>query len=165
MSMRPIQRIKHVVDASATSAAGGTYAITLVTAVDAPVLANTSEVITGSTVNGIYLKIEVASNEDAVVGAIPNVYLTVWKNPGGNLTLPAPNAVGSNDNKRFIIHQEMLIIENSGAGGNSRILFNGVISIPKGYRRMGPNDLIGCSILSPQLDMAVCTQAHYKEFR
>ncbi len=165
MAMRPIDRIKHVVDSSATSGAAGVFTINLALAKDAPVLANTTEVKTGSTINGIYIKIEVASNEAQDVGAIPNAYLIVFKNPGGNLTMPSPNAVGSSDNKRFIIHQEMVMIENTGKGGNARILFNGVVAIPKGYRRMGPNDIIGVGILSPALDMAVCLQAHYKEFR
>ncbi len=165
MAMRPIDRIKHVVDQSATSTAAGVFVITVALAKDAPVLANVTEVKTGSTVNGIYMKIEVASNDIVQTGAIPNVYLIITKNPGGNLTMPAPNAVGSSDNKRFIIHQEMVMIENTGKGGNARILFNGVIAIPKGYRRMGPNDTITANILSPAMDLAVCFQAHYKEFR
>ncbi len=165
MAMRPIQRIKHVIDSSATSASGGVFTIVLALASDTPDLATTNECQTGSTVNGIYLKIEVASNEVATAGLIPNVYLIAFKNPGGNLTMPAANAVGASDNKRFIFHQEMVMIENSGKGGNARILFNGVLAIPKGYRRMGPNDTISVGILSPQMDMAVCLQAHYKEFR
>ena len=35
--------------------------------------------------------------------------MIVYKNPGGNLTAPAPNTIGSNDNKRFVIHQETKI--------------------------------------------------------
>ncbi len=163
--MRPITRIKHVIDKSGTLSAGTTIVENVIVVKDAPVLANTTENETSSKVNGIYLKVEVASNEDVVVGAIPNVYLAVGKNPGGNLTLPAPNLVGPNDNKRYIIHQEMILINNQGGGSNPRILFNGVIAIPKGYRRNGPNDQLSVSILCPQVDIAYCLQAHYKEFR
>ncbi len=159
------QRIKHVIDSSATSGAGGVFKIPLVAAKDSPVLANTVEVETGSQVNGIYAKIEVASNEVQDVGAIPNAYLMFYKNPGGNLTMPQPNAVGASDNKRYIFHQEMVMIENTGKGGNARILFNGVVAVPKGYARMGPNDEINVDVYSPAMDMAVCLQAHYKEFR
>ncbi len=162
--MRPVQRIKHVVDFPATLAAATNLAIPVVAAKDAPVLANTTEVVTGSTVNGIYIRVEVASNETEDVGAIPQVYLMVSKNPGGNLTMPSPNVVGSNDNKRFVFHQEMMMIENS-KGGNPRTLFNGVVVIPKAYRRMGPNDEINVTIRSTALDIVVCLQAHYKEFR
>ncbi len=163
-NIQPVNRIKHVVDVSATLAAAAQLDQKLITADDSPVLASRTQVLTGSIVNGLYLKIEVASNEAQDVGAIPNVYLSIFKNPGGNITAPIPNAVGSDDNKRYVIHQEMVMIDNN-LGGNPRILFNGVVAIPKGYRRFGPNDELTASILSPQLNIAVCFQAHYKEFR
>ncbi len=163
-SLRPINRIKHVVDASATQAAAAVTSWQIATAVDAPALANSEEVITGSTINGVYVKFEIASNDAQVTGAIPNVYLAIWKNPGNNLTLPAPNAIGISDEKRFCIHQEMVMIQNV-VSSNPRILFNGVIKIPKGYRRFGPKDKLTAQILSPAIDISACMQAHYKEFR
>ncbi len=165
MAMMPINRIKHVVDNSATVAAAAQTFFTLALATDVPTLANTSGVETGCKVNGFYIRLEVASNEAIDLGAIPNVYMMVWKNPGGNLTAPVPNAVGANDNKRYVIHQEMTMIENKGQGSNSRTLFNGVVVIPKGMRRMGPNDRWNLEFLSPTLDIAACMQCHYKEFR
>ncbi len=164
MAMRPVNRIKHVVDGSATQAAAANGSFTLALATDTPSLANTANVETGSTVNAIYLKVECASNEVQDVGAIPNVYLIVYKDPGGNLTAIVPNAVGANDNKRYVIHQEMLMLNND-LGGNPRTLFNGVIVIPKGYKRFAPNDRLLLKVLSPALDIAVCFQCHYKEFR
>ncbi len=165
MSVRPIQRIKHVVDISATVSAGAVSNNVLVDTVDAPVLANIAQVVTGSKINGIYLKVECASNEVATPGAIPNVYLAVYKDPGDNLAVIDPTTIGANDNKRFVFHQEMIMLENTGKGGNPRILFNGVIVIPKGYRRNGPNDRLYLSIRSNTLDIAFCVQCHYKEFR
>ncbi len=165
MAVRPIQRIKHVVDSSATVGAGTDHPFVLAKAVDAPVLANRTECITGSKINGFYIRVEVASNEAIDLGAIPNAYLMVSKNPGANLTLPSPNAVGVSDNKRFVIHQEMTMIENKGQGSNARTLFNGVVVVPKGMRRMGPNDIWNCTCLVPALNSALCLQSHYKEFR
>ncbi len=162
--MRPIHRIKHVVDNNALLTAGTQINITpLIDTVDAPVLANTNEVETGAKVNAIYLKVEIASNETDV-SAVPNVYMIVTKNPGNNITIPAANAVGSNDNKRFVIHQEMVMLNNL-QGGNPRIMFNGVIVIPKGYRRFGPDDALTLSLFSAALNIAWCFQCHYKEFR
>ncbi len=165
MALRPINRIKHVVDSSQTTAAAATSFFTIALAKDAPVLANTSEVETASKVNGFYIRFEAASNEAIDLGAIPNIYLYVWKNPGGNLTRPTSNAVGANDNKRFVIHQEMSMIENKGQGSNPRTIFNGVVVVPKGMRRMGPNDKWEVVFLSPALNIAACLQCHYKEFR
>ncbi len=165
MALRPINRIKHVVDASATVAAAAVNAFNIATATDTPALGSNPAVETGSKINGFYIRVEIASNEAIDLGAIPNVYLMISKNPGGNLTMPAPNAVGVSDNKRFVIHQEMSMIENKGQGSNARTLFNGVVVVPRGMRRMGPLDEWRCSILCPALNTAQCFQAHYKEFR
>ncbi len=164
MAMRPINRIKHVVDISATASAGVAHVANIITSVDAPVLANTSECVTGSKVYGFYLKVVVASNEDTVIGAIPNVYMAVMKNPANDLTNVVPNAVGSNDLKKYVIHQEMVMIENRKSGIPTT-LFNGVIKIPKGYARNGPADRIKIIVLCPAIDFSVCYQAHFKEFR
>ncbi len=164
MAIRPVQRIKHVVDLSGTQAAAAQTDNIIIIAADAPTLALTKSVITGAKINGVYLRVEIASNDAQVTGAIPNVYMTVTKNPGGNLTIGAANSVGSSDNKRYVIHQEMIMIQNV-VSSNPRTLFNGVIVIPKGYRRFGPNDELTVSVLSPQIDISMCLQAHYKEFR
>ncbi len=164
MALHPVNRIKHVIDGSATLAKATALTLNLIKAVDAPVIGNTAEVQTGSKVNGIYLRVEVASNETEVVGAIPNVYLAVMKRPSNSPVAPAINAVGASVNKKFIIHQEMLMIENS-KGGNTKTIFNGVIKIPKVYLRNGPDDRLNLIILSPSIDIVVCFQCHYKEFR
>ncbi len=161
MALRPVHRIKHVVDNQSAIGLGVKTGIVLILAKDAPVLANTTEVETGSKVNGIYLKVEVYATSAA---ALSNVYLGIFKNPGGNLTSPNPNAVGASDNKKYFIHQEMVMMEQK-VSGNPRILFNGVIAIPRGYRRFGPNDELTAFIISPGVNINLCLQCHYKEFR
>ncbi len=165
MRMRPINRIKHVVDASATIAAAAQSNFIIADATDTPTTAVATSVETGSTINAVYIRVEAASNEAIDLGAIPNFYMYVWKNPGNNLVAPGANNVGINDNKRFVIHQEMTMLENKGQGSNARTIFNGVVVIPKGYRRMGPDDRLDVQVLCPALDTAVCIQFHYKEFR
>jgi len=166
MALRPIHRIKHVFDSQFATAAGTAVNVALITTVDAPVLGTPDEVETGSKVNGIYLKVEVNATSS---GALANFYMVVWKNPGGNLANIVPNTVGTNDNKRFAIHQEMVMLQKEptadSLGGNPRTVFNGVIVIPRGYRRFGPNDLLTISVLSPGTSCDVCLQCHYKEFR
>ncbi len=90
--------------------------------------------------------------------------MAIAKNPGGNLAMPNPNAVGVSDNKKYIIHQEMVMLEQS-VNGNPRTLFNGVIAIPRGYRRNGPNDQLQFLIIAPGVNINYCFQCHYKEFR
>ncbi len=165
MAMRPINRIKHVIDSSAAVASGANSSFTIADATDTPTLAVTNAVETGSKINGFYIRFEAASNEAISLGAIPNFYFYVWKNPGDNLTAPTPNAVGANDNKRFVIHQEMTMLENKGQGSNARTVYNGVVVVPKGMRRMGPDDKWKIQFLSPAIDVVTCVQCHYKEFR
>ncbi len=159
--LRPVHRIKHVVDSQFAAALGVAVNLTLVNSKDAPILSAVSEVETGSTVNGIYLKVEVYATS---AGALANAYMLVMKNPGGNLSIPPANAVGSDDNKKYVIHQEMVMLEKS-VDGNPRTLFNGVIVIPRGYRRMAINDLLQLRVFSPGVNLDVCVQCHYKEFR
>ncbi len=162
-SLHPINRHKHVVDSAATVTAATTIPVELIKAVDAPVIANTNEVIVGSKVNAIYLKVEVVSNETDA-GAIPNVYMLVMKDPSdlaGNLD---PSIVGANTQKNLVIHQEMIMLNNL-AGGNPRILFNGVIVIPRGMRRFSPGDKLKINLRSTAVNFAYCLQCHYKEFR
>ncbi len=111
----------------------------------------------------MYLKVEVASTED-VVGGIPNCYLIVFKNNADNQTIPTASSVGTSDTKRFVIHQEMVMLENK-AGGNPRTLFNGVIRIPRAFQRQGNDDTMRVSIISPIVNIALCIQCIYKEFK
>ncbi len=163
LRLRPVNRIKHVVDRQGALPNNSNVLEILINASDTPDLATNNEVQTGATVNGIYLKVEVVRTQ-ATSGVLTNAYLAVYKNPGGNIATISPNTVGINDNKRFVIHQEMVMTEQQG-NGNPRILFNGVIVIPRGYRRFGPNDTLILVMLSPGGTMNYCVQTHYKEFR
>ncbi len=164
MALRPVQRIKHVVDSNSTLASATDLPIVIAGATDTPTLANTVGVITGAKVYGVYLKILMASNEATVAGAVPNIYLAVMKNPGGNLTNVQPNIVGADDDKRFVIHQEMSMLENR-ISGIPTVLFDGVIKIPRGLSRFGPNDTLLAIVRSNTINVTICLQAHYKEFR
>ena len=162
-ALRPVNRIKHVIDIQGGLVLGTTTFEVLIKAVETPALASTTEVLNGSTVNGIYLDVEV--NRTGTAGeTLANVYLAVYKNPGGNLSAITPNTVGANDNKRFVIHQEMVMMEGQSAS-NPRTLFKGVIVIPRGYKRFGINDTLLLALLSPGSTTNYCVQAHYKEFR
>ncbi len=160
-ALRPVNRIKHVVDLQQGIVLNVQTTNTLIKADDTPTLAETQSVQTGSIVNGIYLNVEAYATTAA---ALANIYMIITKNPGNNIITPVPNAVGANDNKRFVIHQEMKMLEQS-VNGNPRTIFNGVIVIPRGYRRFGPGDVLSVSYFAPGVNTSVCHQCHYKEFR
>ncbi len=148
-------------DKQTSTTAGTAINTNIVSTLDTPTLADTDGVETGASVNAIYAKVEVIATSSA---AISNVYMIVGKSVAGDIVLPAANAVGASDNKRFVIHQEMVMLQKQD-GSNPRTLFNGVIVFPKGMRRCAPNDVWQLNILSPGVNIDACMQIHYKEFR
>lgn len=160
-SLHPVNRVKHVFDEQGGLTAGTQLSTSIIKTVDAPVRANTNEVETASKVNGIYLRVEVNATTSA---ALANVYMSVQKIPGAAIATVAPNAVGANNDKKWVIHQEMVMLQQQD-GSNPRTLFNGVIVIPRGYRRNGPDDIMNVVILAPGVAINYCIQCHYKEFR
>ncbi len=159
--LHPVNSVKHVVDRQGGLVIGVVTFENMILSKDAPVLANPEEVQTGSTVHGLFLNVQVGTTSS---GALPNVYMAVYKNPGGNLAALDPQTVGSNDNKRFVIHQEMIMTEKN-ATGIPRTLFKGVIAIPRGYKRNGYNDKIIVALKSPGVTFDYCIQCIYKEVR
>ncbi len=163
-ALRPIQRIKHVIDSSGGLTAGTASITDIVRSVDAPVIASTNQCVTGSKVNGIYLRVEVLHSSGA---GLSNIYMMVVKNVANNIGTdrPAANAVGISEMKRYVIHQEMVMMNGDAGNGQPRTLFNGVIKFPRGYIRNGPSDRWEVVILSPTVNGDFCLQCHYKEFR
>ncbi len=161
LNLRPVNRIKHVVDGQFGVTANTAQNVILIEAKDNPVIGNTAEVETASTINGIYLKAEAYAT---TAGALSNIYMGIIKNPGNNISMPNPNVVGSNDNKKYFIHQEMVMLQKE-INGNPRTIFNGVVVIPRGYRRFGPEDNLIAKFIAPGVNVDLCIQCHYKEFR
>ncbi len=165
-ALHPVHRIKHIIDAEGSVDDTPIVTVPLVQTVDAPVLASVTQVETGSAVHGIYLHVEVLHS--AGTGR-PNIYMMIFKNPGGNLSNASflPKGEGGVDNKRHVIHQEMILMSGDAGNGLPRPLFNGVIKIPKGMSRFGPSDTLNMNIVTGNAGVVAdwCLQAHYKEFR
>ncbi len=165
-SLHPVHRIKHVIDAEGTVDDTPIVVVPLIDAEDAPTLAGVTTVETGSKVYGIYLHIEVSHTSGT---GRPNIYMIVYKNPatayGG--TAFDPKSIGNLDLKRFVIHQEMILMSGDAGNGLPRPLFNGVIKIPKGMQRMGPDDRLAVNLVigTAGVNADWCLQCHYKEFR
>ncbi len=161
LALRPVHRIKHMVESQQALVIDTQTTVDIIKAVDAPTVANRTEIETGSTVHGIFLNVQVAATSTA---SIANVYMAVVKNPGGNLSFSKLNILGSDDNKKYVIHQEMIMTEKNTTA-IPRTLFKGVIAIPRGYKRFGINDQLQLLMYSPGVTYEVCFEAIYKEFR
>ncbi len=162
-ALRPVHRIKHVVDQQGGLTAGSGTNVVLIDTVDAPVLTNRAECETGSKVNGVFLVLEV-TRVGTTSDVLANVYMAVNKNPGQGITFAEANAIGVSAFKKYTIHQEMVMLQGTNAG-NPRTVFKGVVRIPKGYIRNGPLDRLQVRIFSAGVAVNWCLQCHYKEFR
>ncbi len=163
--LRPVNTIKHVnTDQGGVTAATKT-AVAIADTVDAPVLANSQEVITGSNVKSFFLDIKGVSTGGA--GVLSNLFLMVYKNPGNNVptaSIPAANAVGVSDFKKMVFHQEM-IMGNQIPDSQPQTIFKGVLKVPRHMQRMGADDVIGFQLYSPGVTWDYCSQSIFKEIR
>ncbi len=164
--LRPVHSIKHIVDLQGGTQGDAGTTIDLVNAVDAPVLANVSEVEVGSKVNSFFLNVQVISTAEV---ALNNMYFIVFKNAGDNIptsNIPPANQVGSSDFKTKVFHQEMAMLSDS----NDSIpitMFKGVLKIPRHMTRMGINDKISLQFFNAGVGNTrnFCVQCIYKEYR
>ncbi len=162
-NLHPVRSIKHIIDIQGGLVAAATTVNTLVAATDTPTLADVDGVETGATVNAIFLNVQVQAIE---ADALANVYMAVYKDPGGDIGTIAPDSVGANANKKQVIHQEMLMTEpGSATTGIPRTIFKDVIKIPRGYKRFGYEDKLRITLKSPGVNYNFCLQCIYKEFR
>ncbi len=166
MALRPVHRIKHVIDAEGNVTGTTNSVIDLIATVDAPTRTSPTECATGSKVNGIYLKIEALHASGA---GTPNLYMSVFKNPGAIIGVSAFDItqMGISEKKKYSIHQEMIMGSGDAANGLPRVVFNGVIKIPKGYIRNGPLDKLQVILRvgTSAVNFNFCLQCHYKEFQ
>ena len=165
-ALHPVNSIKHVIDTPTSTVLAVTSQVPIVVAVDSPVLASAEQVKAGSVINSIYFRMEVIAT--TAYSQVPRVYFAVQKNPGGNLSFVQPNAVGVSDNKKFIIHQEMVMVDGMpDVSDFPRTMFQGVIKIPSRYRRFGVRDELIVTFQNGVGETTgianVCVQAIYKE--
>ncbi len=160
-SIRPVNSIKHIVDKQGALGVATQVIETLAVAKELPAVAAAADVELRSTINGIFLNVQVAGTSTA---ALSNVYMALVKNPGNNLTFPNANVLGVADEKRFVIHQEMIMTEKNSTA-IPRTLFKGVLKIPRGYRRFGIKDQLQLLLFAPGTTYEYCIQCIYKNYQ
>ncbi len=169
LRVRPVQSLKHVVDTNG-GITGGTASVNdVVNTVESPVSSVANNVANGSTIHGIYLRVEVI--QKVAAGGVDNIYMLVYKNPGNNVANPPVDSVGTADTRRFVVHQEMLMTGTvlTAASAIPKTLFKGFIAFPRSYKRNGYDDkwqvVIGHRSAEATQQSNFCLQCIYKEFR
>jgi len=168
LGLRPVVSLKHILDVAGSTTGSTKSTVDLIKADEKPELANVQEVAVASRVSSIFLNVQAYTVANATLR--PNFYMYVMKNPGNNfLTTPEPSGTGGADKKRFILHQEMIMLGVIGGGGFPRTVFKGVIKIPPRLRRFGWDDrlqlVVGNGAGETTQETGFCVQCIYKEFR
>jgi len=167
LGLRPVNSLKHIVDTATSTVLATISTVPVIQAVDNPGFALSTQVNIGSTIKWIYLRVEVISTTSWT--GVPRVYFTVFKNPGSNLGSPPPNAMGGDNRRKFVIHQEMTMVDGvPDVSEFPRTMFQGVIKIPPRLRRFGVGDVLNVLLQNGVGETTgianVCVQCIYKEF-
>ncbi len=127
---------KHVVNA--TVAVTTTNSVQLLAkAVTAPSNTISTDCHRGGHIKAIWLSLDVCGLAASGVFQAQAVYLI--KNPGDNLTEPGVFAVGTSNEKKFVIKQwTYMTMRNQD--GNPPYHWEGWVKVPKRYQRMGADD-------------------------
>ncbi len=177
-SRRPIQAQKNIVDAQGTliadAAPSGQLLQTIVEGVDNPVITSNPSVQAGSTVSSVYLSLFFATKGNA---SATNPEVVDWyviydvagrMSASGNFgagadVLPIPNNAGSSVNKNQILHMEKGLVGDAADG--SKMVFQGVIRIPRGKQRIGIGTKIQIVAQKQETDKFFCLKAIYKYYQ
>ncbi len=162
--MRPIiDSNKNQVSLLIAGTGGTQQNLVLVNTVDSATLAAAADVERGCQVRAIYLEFW-ANPRIASSDAVNNVFdAYLFINPGTNLTPPVPGTVGTSNEKKYSLKTWKGLLSPKSTGGMP-YYFRGWIKIPKGYQRMGANDLIELINLSAT-DWNICVSCIYKWYK
>ncbi len=161
LGLRPVDSMKNVHYVEASTGTTITSHV-LVNAVDAPLTTSTADVQRGATVKAIWLSIDVCGL--AATGVLQTTRFFLIKNPGANLTPPAPGTEGASNEKKFIFKSwNAMTMRNQD--GNVPYHWEGWIKIPRRYQRMGTNDLVQLSQLVTTAAGHLSFQVIYKWYR
>ncbi len=167
LRLRPVKSLKHIVDVATSTVTATVSVIPVIEVVASPSIASPTQVNEGSTIGSIFLRVEVLATN--AFSSVPRVYMIVFKNPGNNLTVGSPNGYGIDDTKRYVIHQEMVMVGNGAQTAFPRTLFKGVIRIPPRLKRFGYNDKLILAFQNGAGESSgitnVCIQCIYKEYQ
>ncbi len=156
-----INSIKNVVDTTAST--GTTIQQALVAkAVNNPASTTANDVSNGCIIKAIWCSFDVCGLGATGVLQRTNCYL--MKNPGDNLTEPSCFAVGTSNEKKFVIRQwQIMTMRNQD--GNVPFHWEGWIKVPRRYQRMGTDDTWQFSFMTDDAAGHFSAQFIYKWLR
>ena len=122
---------------NAGSLSGTPSTVLIAKAVTSPATTVATDVSHGCLIKAIWLSFDVCGTLAPDVANNFTAYL--MKNPGDNLTEPAPESLGTSNEKKFAIKTWRAMVMANDVGNNP-YHWEGWIKIPKRYHRMGTDD-------------------------
>ncbi len=151
---------KHIVDASLGTTSATTSTI-IAKAVTAPSNTVDTDCHRGGHIKAIWLSLDFCGL--AASGVLQSHVLYLIKNPGNNLTNPGTFAVGTSNEKKFVIKMwSAMTMRNQE--GNPPYHWEGWVKIPKLYQRMGTDDVFTLVIGASSSTGHFFFNAIYKEY-
>ncbi len=158
-----IQSKKHVVDAGG-GLTDATSTVILSTSVAQPDFSTTpTEVEIGSTVNGMFIIINIIGSTGAPLSGPVDWYISKFRSGQNiNTSFPDPGNTGIASVRNQIFHEEKGV---PGSGDGTPHVFKGVIAIPRGMRRQREGDQFFIKLKMSTGDTGTfCLKSIYKEF-
>ncbi len=159
-----INSIKNVQSVVTPAAVSTTAFVLIAKAVNTPLSTVATDVSQGCKIKAIWCEIWIQSSAVAAEGISVFVDAYIWKNPGANLTAPAPTSVGTSNEKKFVFKQWKGLI-GSRTQGTPFYFWKGWLRIPKIYQRMGTDDLLQLVFRSEGTASLLCSEFIYKWYR
>ncbi len=164
-AIRPVNRIKHVIDVEG-ALTGGTPSFTPIgVSVEVPTTPfKPGDMMFGSSVNGIFLSIFMIGASGAGQTGSLNWYIAKIRQGQTIGSLPAPGATGVNGIRNQIFHEEKGL---AGSADGTPMAFKGVVAIPKGMRRMRQGDefIVALQSTDTMNDVNFCIKAIYQSYQ
>ncbi len=118
---------------------GATQSVIIAKAVTSPAPTVNSDVSHGCIIQAVYVIINGCGLGGT--GVINDMDIYLIKNPGNNLTNPAPISVGTSNEKKFVFKTwKFMIMRNQD--GNVPFHWEGWVKVPRKYQRMGTDDVL-----------------------
>ncbi len=163
---RPIiNSIKNIVRNTTAVPTGANTIVLIAKAVDSPDPGtNMADCSQGSKIFRIWCDITVWASATTTVGVSVACDLYIIKNPGDNLTVPAPGSTGTSNEKKFIFYTKA-DLTGARTEGAPLMKVQRWLKVPRTYQRMGVDDTISLVIRPIGLAHVACSNFIYKYYK
>ncbi len=160
-----INSIKNIVRDTTAVPTGANTDVLIAKAVDSPDPGtNIADCSQGSKIFRIWCDITIYTSAESAVGVTNACDFYIIKNPGDNLTEPAPGSTGTSNEKKFIFYTSAGLT-GPRTQGSELLKMRRWIKVPKIYQRMGIDDTFRLILRPIGVAHICCSNFIYKYYK